>query len=277
MTETIMSKQLTRNNTINLTDNKINLFLQFFVNTNSERQHEIEYVLKQNVNNQYINTIYLLNEKFYTDDELGVKSHKIIQINIGSRLKFSDVFLFINSHNIKGYNILLNSDIFFDDSIYNLLYSDLHYTKTICALLRYEFDTDNINKSKLPNKYLAESQDTWIIHSNNTLTNDQINKLDFPFGKLGCDNALAYLFHSFNYELINDPLSIKTYHYHSSNHHTYTKGERITNKPYLHIFPFNIELFGNTNSNYFIVIVIVILIIIVLLYLLYRYVYNKKI
>ena len=277
MTKTIISKQLTRNNTINLTDNKINLFLQFFINSNFERQHEIEYVLKQNVNNQYIDAIYLLNEKFYTDDELGVKSHKIIQINIGSRLKFSDVFLFINSHNIKGYNILLNSDIFFDDSIYNLLYSDLHYTKTICALLRYEFDTDNINKSKLYNDYPSRSQDTWIIHSNNTLTNDQINKLDFPLGRLGCDNALAYLFHSFNYELINDPLSIKTFHYHSSNHRTYTEGERITNKPYLHIFPFNIELFGNTNSNYFIVIVIVILIIIVLLYLLYRYVYNKKI
>jgi hypothetical protein len=263
MVETIISKQLT-NSSINLIDNKINLFLQFFINNNLERQREIEYVLKQNVNNQHINAIYLLNEKFYTDDELGVKSHKIIQINIGSRLKFSDIFLFINNHNIKGYNILLNSDIFFDDTIYNLLYSDLHSTKTICALLRYEFNVDDINKSKLFNKYLAESQDTWIIHSNNTLTNDQINKLNFPFGKLGCDNALAYLFHSFNYELINDPLSIKTYHYHSSNHRIYTEDERITDRKYLHIYPFNIELFGNTNNNYYLIIILVVIIIILL-------------
>ena len=46
---TIISKKLHKNNYINTIDNKINLFLQFFINNNKDRQKEIEYVLKKNV------------------------------------------------------------------------------------------------------------------------------------------------------------------------------------------------------------------------------------
>ena len=246
---TLVSKKLHKNNNINMIDNKINLFLQFFINNNKERQLEIVYVLKKNIDNPYIDKIYLLNEKIYTNDELGLSSDKIVQININKRLKFSDVFIFINNNNIKGYNILLNSDIFLDNSINNLLYSDLHSSRKMCSLLRYDLNSEDINKSELCTHYLTFSQDTWIIHSNNKLTQSEINNLDFEFGKPGCDNALIYLFNQFNYEIINDPTSIKTYHYHSSNYRTYNETDRI-NKEYMYIIPYYIELFNNnTVSN----------------------------
>jgi hypothetical protein len=244
---TLISKKLTKYNEKNLIDNKINLFYQFFINNNLDRQKEIEYVLNKNVNNPYINNIYLLNEKIYTNQELGISSNKIIQINIGTRLKFSDVFIFINNNNIKGYNILLNSDIFFDDSINNLLYSDLHNTRKMCSLLRYEFNIQDINKSKLFTGCLSCSQDTWIIHSNNKLTEIEIANLDFEFGKPGCDNALIYLFNKFNFEIINDPLSIKTYHYHSTNYRTYTTKDTVQKK-FMNILPYYNESFNNTTN-----------------------------
>jgi hypothetical protein len=97
----------------NLINNDINFIYQYYISNNIDRNNEIKFVLNRNVNNKFINRIYLLNERIYTNDELGIISKKIIQININSRLKFSDVFSFINFDNIKGYNIIANSDIFF--------------------------------------------------------------------------------------------------------------------------------------------------------------------
>jgi hypothetical protein len=236
----IKSEPLIISNNKNLINNKINLFCQFFINKNIERHNEILYVLKRNVENPLIDKIYLLNEKIYTDEELDIKSNKIVQVNINRRLKFKDVFLFINNYNITGYNILANSDIFFDDTIQKLQYSDLHSKRKMCALSRYEFDINDANNSK---PFIdGGSQDVWIIHSNNKLLSSEIEQFDFNFGKPGCDSHLAYLFYSFEYTVINDLLAIKSYHYHSSNFRTYNNKDKINGK-YLYVIPYNIKLY----------------------------------
>ena len=264
----LISKQLNYGNHKNLINNNINIFCQFFVSNNLERQKEINYVLKKNVNNRFINNIYLLNEKIYTDSELDIKSNKIIQVNIKKRLEFKDVFLFIKNNNIKGYNILINSDIFFDNSIENLLYSDLHNSRKMCALLRYEYNIHNINDSKLCGAE-NNSQDTWILHSNNELSYEDINNFDFEFGKPYCDNAIVYIFNKLNFEVINDPSSIKTYHYHDTNLRSYDMEKDRVKKDIMYIKPFknkNKEAFTNLdNSSYNLYICIFILVIIAIL------------
>ena len=62
--------------------------------------------------NQDIDKIYLLNEKIYTHEELKVNSDKIVQENIEKRLKFSDVFNYVQENNIEGYIVIVNSDFF---------------------------------------------------------------------------------------------------------------------------------------------------------------------
>ena len=243
---------------MSISNNNINLFCQFFINKTIERQNEIKYVLEKNVNNNFINNIYLLNEKIYTDEELGVKSDKIIQIDIGKRLEFKDVFNFIKNNNVKGYNIILNSDIFLDDSIEKLLYSDLHNTRKMCCLLRYELNIDDINKSKLFDLQSC-SQDTWII---------EISKFNFEFGKPACDNVLVYLFYKeLKFEIINDPEIIKTYHYHHTNMRNYTESGRLVGLSYADITPASIiegftSIKKNINPlNILILIILIILII----------------
>ena len=144
----------------------INIFYQYFIDENNDRQIEIQKCLKYNVNNSCINNIYLLNERIYTEEELSISSNKIIQIDIQKRLQFKDIFEYINLNNITGYNVIINADIFFDETIKNLFKSDIHINKKMYALLRYDCtDENNIENSELFGDR-SDSQDTWIIHSN---------------------------------------------------------------------------------------------------------------
>ena len=217
------------------TDYKINLFTQFFIPDKEERLYELQNVLKKNVSNEFIDKIYLLNERIYTDIELDISSNKISQISINKRLQFSFFFNYTKQNNIIGFNILANADIFFDNSIANLNKSDIDTNKKLFALLRYEYmNQENLadcylygsteyyiknvrdkSKSALPKiEGNPTSNDTWILHSNNKLTDKEIKLFNFELGRQGCDNKIIYLFKLLGYDIYNDVSFIKSYHYH---------------------------------------------------------------
>ncbi len=228
-------------------DNKIYLITQFFIHSNIKRHNEIVTCLIKNLQLVELTNIILLNEKIYSEEELGISDlcdenkQKIMQICINKRLTYKDVLLFIkerNKENLNGYYIFANSDIFFDNSLKNLPITSLSREKSFYAILRFEYDEiykENIGMSKLlgPAK---TSQDTWIIHSNFCPNDNDINKCDFSFGLPGCDNVIAYLFNSFGYKIYNEPYIIKTYHYHSSQIRNYSEKNRLP-RPYLFIYP----------------------------------------
>lgn len=268
------SKPLNISNIKNNIDYDINIFNQFFISNNLERYNEILYCLKQNVNNSFITNIYLLNERIYTDDELGITSNKIIQINIGERLKFSNVFNIINKNNIKGYNIISNTDIFFDNTLEKLLYSDLHSAKIICALIRYEFDLNNPSNTHIDNIFNCGTQDTWIIHSNNKLNDFEIKLLNFELGKYSCDSAIVYNFNKFNYKIINDPKTIKTYHFHQTNLRNYKLvNEFGSNIDF--ICPANISIYDIYNTLFTEKNICILIIIIFIILILYNIIFKK--
>ena len=203
-------------------DDPIYLFYQFFIHPNEDRYNEIKYCLLKNVQNEFVDKIYLLNERVYSDKELGVSSDKIIQIIIHKRLTYYDAFHFI-SKNIYGFCCLLNADIYFDSTLCNLKKASKKY---IFAQLR--FDNDSI-------KYRNDCQDTWMFHSKYVYI--LINKeCDFPLGMPGCDNRILYIFYKCGFTLINDPYFIKTHHYHSTNIRNYSKKDTIKGH-YLHLNP----------------------------------------
>ena len=127
---------------INLKENneKITIFQQFFIPPNEERYNELKQTLQFNLKNPNIDKIYLLNEKIYSNYELGLSNDtiremsfvkkkevykkkvtdKLIQINMKKRLTFKHVLDFVKNDSIKGYIVILNTDIFLDDTIKNL-------------------------------------------------------------------------------------------------------------------------------------------------------------
>ncbi len=237
MVTSIIKSYISHHN-YNIQDN-IYLFQQYFIPSNETRKKEIIECLRKNSSINEITKIYLLNERIYTKDELGLNDKqmkKIEQINIGHRLIYNDIFNFVREKHIKGYIIFSNSDIFLDDSVKNVYKTPLASEKTFMAQLRFEYNKNNkyLQQSKLFTEYLTCSQDTWIYHTNYNPDNNQI--FNFEFGKPGCDNKIIYLMNIIGYNIINDPYLIKTYHNHMSQDRNYTQKDAIP-APYLRCYP----------------------------------------
>jgi hypothetical protein len=194
-------------------DNEIHIFSQFYVSPNPIRHREILASLRANIENRAIHQIHLLNETMYQIPEMN--DEKVVQTNINKRLTYDDVFEYVRNNSIKGYIVMINMDIFFDDNLYMLQYSALHRKKQMFAQLRYEYNR-NIESSPIFGPR-SDSQDTWILHSNYMIQSNHDKAFHFPFGIPGCDNKIIYLFKVLGYTIINDPIFIKSYHNHASN------------------------------------------------------------
>ena len=220
----------------------IHILTQFFIHpTSAQRNVELRECLRKNVENPHITKIHLINERIYTTSELGPLSPKICQIvTTGKRLKYQDVFAYIRVHNILGFLVIINSDIFFDDTLGNLGMSDIQdtsndntNTKKMFAQLRYEY-YPHVGAPIFGPRY--DSQDTWIFHSNNIIKESQERAFNYEFGKPGCDNKVAYLLSILGYEIINDPAFVKTYHYHREQTRDYGTKDVIS-EPWAVVIP----------------------------------------
>ena len=240
-------------------DDAINVIYQFFIPESTERLKEIQTALIKNVKNKAINKIYLLNERIYTDSELGISSDKIVQYNIKSRLSFAIVYKFVNEHNIKGFNCAINSDIYFDSTVSKLRTSGINETKTAVTLLRHNVleakNRDVLKKENCKSKLFGPtclSQDCWIVHSNNKFLGKDLKLFSFWFGIPGCDNKMVYLYKILGYDVINDPDTVKTYHLHRDPTRNYAHKKMAA--PYAFLFPCGMDprkeaVYHNKNFN----------------------------
>lgn len=204
----------------------VHLFLQFYIDANPARQHEIQTCLHKNIQNRHITKIHLLNERIYKNKEIGCTSPKLIQTDIGKRLKYSDILQYVADHDIHGYIVIANSDILFDSTLENLLYSDIHLRKKMYAQLRYEYNSIDPSQSPIFGPRF-DSQDVWIFHSRFRIEETQRKMFTFPMGMPGCDNKLIYLFRILGFDVLNDPAFIRSYHYHTSMQRNYTEKDAI--------------------------------------------------
>lgn len=206
----------------------IHLFVQFFIHRDAKRHQENLFCLQQNQQNPTIHSIHLLGERIYTMAELGLVSmEKIVQSNLGRRLRFSDVFTYIRQNSVQGYYVLLNSDICFaEGALDNLRKTDMHISKRMFALLRHEYNAQSPESSPIFGPRY-DSQDVWIFHSAHPVPESAEKAFSFEFGKPGCDNKMIYLVAILGYEPVNDPQLIKCYHAHASQERDYTIKDQV--------------------------------------------------
>ncbi len=231
-------------NSKNYNEDDIYLITQYFIPLNQNRKKEIITCLKKNIELNIFKKIYLINEKRYTKDEMGLNENEMdhiqqIVFDKGERMKFMHCLGVIKKMNINSYFVIANSDIFFDNSLINVRKTSLSQEKSLYALLRFEFNDEKLENCKLYNSvYCSCSQDTWILHSKFVLNLNsyQILKCNFYLGSPGCDNAFAYLFNQFGYKIYNEPYIIRTYHYHRKKNRSQYTASRV-DLPYLFIQP----------------------------------------
>jgi hypothetical protein len=224
----------------------IYMIYQYYVPSSDKRHREYKFCLKQNVNNSNIEKVYLLNEKKYTKEELGIENEKIEQVNVERRLSYSDIFNFVEERNLNGYIVFMNADIFVDDTINIIKKSNIHEKKTMIALLRYDLAMNGSYKIFGPR---PDSQDTWIFHSKFNPIKKERKIFNFNFGKPGCDNKFTYLTSTIGFDVINCPNQIRTIHVHMSQERNYTKGD-VIQSPYVYIFPHNVTQYMKPFDQY---------------------------
>lgn len=232
----------------NTVDQEVHVFTQFFIHKQTSRNEELRHCLMTNFMNPHITKIHLLNERIYSTAEMGLE--KIDSASIASRLVQHDTggkrwtpqmaFQYIRERGLRGYFIFTNADIFFDNTIRFLSASRLHEVKQVLALLRYEYKgkrvTEDLAKCPLFGPRF-DSQDTWIIHSNWTPKEHQERIFQYEFGKQGIDNKLIYLMRILGFDVVNDPVNIRTYHYHRSLSRDYVLGQELVPKPWAMLVP----------------------------------------
>jgi hypothetical protein len=212
-------------------EDHIHIFTQFFLPPDAPRRHEIVTCLRRNatlsVHGQRV-TVHLLNERRFTDDELGGCGSQVVQEVIGHRLQFVDVWRYVADRSITGYLVVANADIFFDaTTLFNLYRTPLAVKKSAMTQLRYEYrgQADLATCPLYGPRF--DSQDTWIVHSRFVPTASQGRAFHVALGRPGCDNRVAYLLMILGYEVYNDPACVKTYHYHTSPARSYSARDAL--------------------------------------------------
>ena len=235
---------------------QVHWIVQFYVDKSAARQQEILFCLQQNVRNKYITHVHLLNERHYTDDELGTCSKeanvKIVQTVLGKRATYRDVFAYVRRAGLQGYVCFANSDMVLEEAdVPRLFRSSLSTQRQCMALLRYECDLLQLKletadrDQTIGNVRLFgpryDSQDVWILHASQLFSPTADRAFSFSFGVPGCDNKVVYVLQALlGYEVINDPLAVRTYHVHASQVRHYTAKDALP-RPFGALVPFGLS------------------------------------
>lgn len=184
------------------------LFTSYYDSGNFNRNSELDRCIRQNIDNVFIDKIINLGSKVFEHE-------KVLNLNF-PRPMFSDFCRIMNA--IGGdYNIIANSDIFFDASIEKI--KDHLKVNECYALSRYDVDKRGI--PILFNE--ACSQDSWIFKG----SVKGVQNIDFVMGKPACDNRFAFELNKAGYTVLNPAHSIVTYHVHQSNVRSYKEKDRL--------------------------------------------------
>lgn len=192
------------------------LFTTYYRTKTASRQQELLTCLNNNLNNPYIDKVFVVSE---CDIELY---HEKLTVVNSIRPTFRQV-VDIANENAGEINILTNTDIFCDETISQV--SALNLSGKVLCLCRH----DILGQGRTRLIEAEYSQDTWVWE----------NKLQFQggnyfFGILGCDNVFAYEVNQSGYSVHNPSRHIKTLHLHLVNERSYSEATRLP-RPYLHV------------------------------------------
>lgn len=183
----------------------INIFQNFYVDPNPQRQVEIE-------------TCRTINAA------LVLSSCPISYRELNERLTFNQIFNLMSDYP-NHLNIVANSDIILRERDLGHVVTTFNRhpkKERLCfALTRWDLQPDNAS-IEFMNR--ADSQDTWIFYG----AVPQVEGADFFVGGVaGCDNKIAYLLERAGYEVYNPSIDVRTIHVHNSNIRNYIVNGKI--------------------------------------------------
>jgi hypothetical protein len=203
---------------------KINLITSFFIKQNDTLSNqEMEMCLQTNLNNPYIKKIHLLQDGTYNFTGF-INNEKIVATDIHSRITVKDAIRYANAFLQGEVSIISNSDIYYDDTIKNLLllYESQDITRSYAISRRRTYrrlpdgelspKTDGNDKDHC--ELYQGSHDAFIFIS--PLPEELADELPIFLGMPGLDNRIIYQFRTNGIHVTNPCRVIKIWHVHSN-------------------------------------------------------------
>lgn len=199
----------------------INVFFPYYSCGDAIRQAEIDLCLHKNIENQHISRLVVL-----IDDDTKFESldSKVTVLYLKQRPTYRLWLELTKELQLEGVSLLANSDIYFDDTVVEVL-GIINSDRKFLALSRWELINSEISLHKNPHW----SQDVWGIHCSADISNELLVSLAFPMGVPRCDNKIAYLFATRGFAVFNPCHVLRSIHVHKTELRTYHKklDERI--------------------------------------------------
>lgn len=188
----------------------IHLLVDYYRNSRPERAAELDFCLLENINSKDFDHIHVFK---YSELPAENLPDNVTIVDSKERNTYADYIVYAKENIPEGDTIVLsNSDIFFDNSIREVLKVDL--SDKVLALTRFcPYHGHWIDQEGFITPYHNHdrSQDAWVWKN---LLNVNLEDFKIPLGTLGCDNKIAYQFHINGYQVWNPSFSIIVYHKH---------------------------------------------------------------
>jgi hypothetical protein len=210
------------------------LIQQYYKPKEIKRAKELYKCLKKNLECEYIDTIILYLES--KDVDLPPDPYKkLITLPLKTRITFADCIQTIQKRIARGHLVVFaNTDIYLESSWRALWSVNIH--DTFLALLRWEEGINGAPHTLFGPR--ADSQDTWVIHSDSVLDRSwDLKTLQIPFGQAGCDNSICVEFLRKKFKIVNPASSLKTIHVHQSEIRNYDPKNIVDRPTYMFIDP----------------------------------------
>jgi hypothetical protein len=208
----------------------INLFYNYYQDQNLRRGIEIDACCRKIAENKAIDNFFILREPHIT-----VPVERFHAVDCSPRPLLSEIFnqVTVVSAN-RDCNIVLNSDCFLDDRdtafIGNIGDREAYCLSRIEIRSAFPLRIRWFAERRRRKKHRDDMQDAWIFRGKPS----KDLWLEFPLGKPGSDNRLAYEFKNAGYQISNPASKIRLYHFHATQVRSYLASERV---PLPYAFP----------------------------------------
>ena len=205
----------------------MNLLTTYYECNIEERHKEYLECLSNNINNEYIDKIFLFLED-ENKPEIEDPEGKVVMFENSGRVSYSELFQYCNDNLYGEKCAISNSDIQFDETLKEIYDNDLG--ECFVCLSRWELTEEGA----LEYERSSDSQDCWIFNS--PVPQLMIDEATFFMGQPGCDNRIAYISKKAGMIPTNPSPVIRAIHRHLSEHRTYSWCDRLVGL-YLRVYP----------------------------------------
>ena len=211
----------------------IHLITQFYKvkykNTSKDllrkRQNEITYCFKKNLAHKAVKKIHFLYE---SEDDVNflekegidiVSSDKIILYNLGSRIKYSDIFEYANKNLKNEICVYLHADMCLDTG-FNLLNKESYNSNKVYALTSHNPNRCNrqiicrcTRQYQTPKGWYCVTFDGFVFKA--PIKNEVIKKANHIVHIMGAENRMIDIFKENNYEVVSPNNILMAFHHHN--------------------------------------------------------------